>query len=138
MLSRNSITLISFYQSQEANARMEEMRALIGHRKPVTPRARPKSVIESSGSQGSISTTGSGSLDISEVQDAVKSLGEIVASAESDITRATEKHEALEKTLVQFVSEYNQVKSLLGNQLSGKLMLYVPSNLQHWRRQGLS
>ena len=85
------------------------MRSLIGQRNNIIPRARPKSVIEPSNSQGSVTSSGSGSVSIPDVQYVLKALEEATTSAERDIIRVGSSHESLQNDLSRFVSKHNNV-----------------------------
>lgn len=97
-------------QTREAQARMEEMRSLIGQRHGLRG-VRPHSVIDPPmPSSSSTSSSSSGmSFDPSEVQHWFKTANEFVDNAESDLNRASGNYSKLEDALRHFAKLFKEV-----------------------------
>ncbi|KAI5117382.1 hypothetical protein M0805_009072 [Coniferiporia weirii] len=109
-LGRTGSRMMGSPATREAHARMEEMRALIGQRNGLaTPRARPRSLVESSMNSSHSSGSDDSSVEQpSEIQNWSKTVDDLVSGAERDLTRAASNHELLENDLGRYFTTFKE------------------------------
>ncbi|THH05620.1 hypothetical protein EW145_g4663 [Phellinidium pouzarii] len=89
---------------REAQARLDEMRALIGRRNIATSRAVWQSAKEIHINSAHNSGSDDSSVDLTDIQNRTRTFDELLSNAESDLERAMSSHKLLEDNLGPFVS----------------------------------